>query len=161
MADRRQARVLRAPTDSSRPNPDSGERRLTGSGTVKPVSIKAPSLAQQNAQVDDNVARAHLEQRRRETAHHARALKLRERHWELAADRGELRSCTARVADLELQNQTYRQQLALVVTRAVARNRALRAQKPRPSPPASKSGSRIRANKRRQSRRPKPKTRRS
>jgi hypothetical protein len=45
---------------------------------VKPVSIKAPSLAQQNAQVDDNVARAHLEQRRRETAHHARALKLRE-----------------------------------------------------------------------------------
>jgi hypothetical protein len=139
---------------------------------------KALLLAQQTAQVDDSAARAHLEQLRRETTQHARALELREKDWdlaarvreralveardqinvllkELAADRGELRSCKARIADLESQNESYRQQLALVVTRAVARNRALRTKKPRPKPSARKSRSRIRAKKRPQSKRPK------
>lgn len=101
---------------------------------------KALSLAQQTAQVDDSAARAHLEQLRRETAHHAHAIAQREKDWditarireralveprdqinvlvnELAADRGELRFCKARIADLEAQNDAYRQQLALVVTR--------------------------------------------
>jgi Plasmid replication region DNA-binding N-term len=145
---------------------------------------KALSLAQQTAQVDDSAARAHLEQLRRETAHHARALGLREKDWdiaarvreralveardqinvllkELAADRGELRSREARIADLESQNEGYRQQLALVVTRAVARNRALRAKKLRPKrSPARKPKARIRATKRPQSKRPKPRARR-
>jgi hypothetical protein len=83
---------------------------------------KALALAQQTAQVDDSAARAHLEQLRRETAQHARALELREKDWdlaarvreralveardhinvllkELAADRAELRSREARIAD--------------------------------------------------------------
>ena len=146
---------------------------------------KALFLAQQTAQVDDSAARAHLEQLRRETAHHARALELREKDWdiaarvreramveardqinvllqELAADRGELRSCKARIADLEAQNDAYRQQLALVVTRAVARNRALRTQKPQGNrPPARKPKARIPAKKRPQSKRSKPRARRS
>jgi len=144
---------------------------------------KALSLAQQTAQVDDSAARAHVEQLRRETTHHALALERREKEWdiaarvreralveardqinvlvnELAADRGELRSCKARLADLESQNEAYRQQLALVVTRTVARNRALRVKKPRPRPPARKSKPRIPARKRGQSKRPKPKARR-
>jgi hypothetical protein len=145
---------------------------------------KALLLAQQTAQVDDSAARAHLEQLRRETTHHARAIELREKDWdlaarvreralveardqinvllnELAADRSELRSCKARIADLESQNEAYRQQLALVVTRAVARNRALRTKKPRPQrPPARKSKARIRARKRPQSKRSKPRARR-
>jgi lipopolysaccharide biosynthesis regulator YciM len=145
---------------------------------------KALSLARQTAAVDDSAARAHLEQLRRETAQHARALELREKDWdiaarvrdralseardqinvllqELAADRSELRSCKARVADLESQNEAYRQQLALVVTRAVTRNRALRVKKPRPKTPARKPRSRISAKKRSQSKRSKPKARRS
>jgi hypothetical protein len=46
---------------------------------------KALSLAQQTAQVDDSAARAHLEQLRRETTQHARAIELREKDWDLAA----------------------------------------------------------------------------
>jgi hypothetical protein len=126
---------------------------------------KALALAQQTAQVDDSAARAHLEQLRRETSQHARAIELREKDWDLAArvreralvearhqinvllkelatDRAELRSREARIADLESQLEAYRQQLALVVTRAVARNRAFKAKKllarARPSP-ASKT----------------------
>jgi len=145
---------------------------------------KALLLAQQTAKHEDSEARAHLEQLRRETTHHAHAIELREKEWdlaarvreralsdarehvnvllkELAADRGELRSCKARIADLESQNEGYRQQLSLVVTRVVARNRALRARKPQPKgSPARKSSSRVRAKKRRQSRRPKAKGRR-
>jgi hypothetical protein len=145
---------------------------------------KALSLAQQTAQVDDSAARAHLEQLRRETAHHAHAIAQREKDWdiaarireralveardqvavllnELAADRVELRSCKGRIADLESQNDSYRQQLALVVTRAVARNRAARARKPLPKPPARKSKIRNPAKKRPQSKKPKRKARRS
>ncbi len=80
---------------------------------------------------------------------------------ELAADRAELRSREARIVDLEAQIEGYRQQLALVVTRAVARNRALRANKPAPrsrKTPASKT--RIRPKKRSQSKRPKRRARR-
>jgi hypothetical protein len=144
---------------------------------------KALSLAQQTAQVDDSAARAHLEQLRRETTQHARAIELREKDWdlaarvreralveardqvnvllkELAADRAELRSREARIVDLESQLDAYRQQLALVVTRAVARNRALRAKKPVPrSRKSSASKTRIRPKKRSQSKRPKRKRR--
>jgi hypothetical protein len=80
---------------------------------------------------------------------------------ELAADRVDLRSCKARIADLESQTEIYRQQLALVVARAVTRNRALRAQKPRPRPTTRKSKPRISAKKRPHSKKPKRKARRS
>ncbi len=145
---------------------------------------KALSLAQHTAKAEDSAARAHLDQLRRETAHHARALELREKDWdiaarvreraltesrdqinvlvnELAADRLEIRSCKARIADLESQNESYHQQLALVVKRAVARNRALRAQRPRPTrkPPAGKTSRRIPAIKRPQLKRSKRKAR--
>jgi hypothetical protein len=145
---------------------------------------KALSLAQQTAQADDSAARAHLEQLRREITQHARAIELREKDWdlaarvreralveardqvnvllkELAADRAELRSREARIVDLESQLEAYRQQLALLVTRAVARNRALKAKKPVPrsrKTPASKT--RIRPKKRSQSKRPKRRARR-
>jgi hypothetical protein len=79
---------------------------------------------------------------------------------ELAADRAELRSREARIADLERQVEGYRQQLALVVTRAVARNRALKTKKPRPTRSAARqTQTRIRAKKRPQSKRPKQKAR--
>ena len=140
---------------------------------------KALLLAQQTAQIEDSAARAHLEQLRRETTQHARAIELREKDWdlaarvrdralsearehvnvllqELAADRAELRSREARIADLQSQLEAYRQQLALLVTRAVARNRALKSKKPRrPRPPTRKTQSRIRAKKRSQLKRPK------
>jgi hypothetical protein len=145
---------------------------------------KALSLAQQTAQADDSAARAHLEQLRRETTQHARTIELREKDWdlaarvreralaearehinvllnELAADRAELRSREARIADFESQLEVYRQQLALLVSRAVSRNRALKAKKPSPQSrkrPASKT--RIRPKKRSQSKRPKTRARR-
>jgi len=139
---------------------------------------KALSLAQQTARIDDSAARAHLEQLRRETTQHARAIELREKDWnlaarvreralveardqvnvllkELAADRAELRSREARIVDLEAQLEATRQQLALLVTRAVARNRALKAKKARPSrPPVRKTQSRVRPKKRSKSKRP-------
>jgi hypothetical protein len=139
---------------------------------------KALALAQQTAQVDDSAARAHLEQLRRETTQHARALELREKDWDLAArvreralsdarehvnvlmqelanDRAELRSRQAHIAELETQLEAYRQQLAVLMTRAVARNRALKSKKPAPrSPKSPPSKSRIRLKRRSQSRRP-------
>ena len=79
---------------------------------------------------------------------------------ELAIDRAELRSRAGRIADLESQIEGYRQQLALLVTRAVARNRALRAKKSPPTRTARKSKARIHAKKRRQLKRPQPRARR-
>ena len=145
---------------------------------------KALTLAQQTAQVDDSAARAQLEQLRRETTQHARAIELREKDWdlaervreralveardqinvllkELAADRAELRSREARIVDLQSQLEANRQQLALLVTRAVARNRALKAKKPPPrARPSPASKTRIRPKKRPQSKRPKRRARR-
>jgi hypothetical protein len=141
-------------------------------------------LAQQNATHDDNAARAHLEQLRRDTDARAHSVALREKEWDLAArvreraladtreqvnvlmkeltaDRAELRSRGAHILDLETQLEGYRQQLASLVTRAVARTRALRTKKPparvRLSTP---SKTRIRAKKHPQSKRPKLRTRR-
>jgi Plasmid replication region DNA-binding N-term len=116
---------------------------------------QALRLAHQNATANDNAARAHLEQLRRDTDARALSVELREKEWdlaarvreraladtreqvnllmkELAADRAELRFRDARIADLETQIEAYRQQLARVVTRTVTRNRALKAKKPAP-----------------------------
>jgi len=66
----------------------------------------------------------------------------------LAISRGSL-------AELETQLEAYRQQLAVLMTRAVARNRALKSKKPAPrSPKSPPSKSRIRLKRRSQSRRP-------
>jgi hypothetical protein len=131
---------------------------------------KALLLAQQTAKHEDCEARSHLEQLRRETTQHARALELREKDWDLAArvreraladarehvnvlmqelssDRAELRSRQAHIAELEAQLEAYRTQLARLVTRAVTRNRVLKVKTPAARPrksPAPKSRTRLR-----------------
>ncbi len=115
---------------------------------------QALRLAQQNATHDDNAARVHLEQLRRDTDARARSVELREKEWdmaarvrertladtreqvnllmkELATDRAELRARDARITDLESQLEEHRRQLSTVIARAVARNRALAAKRPR------------------------------
>jgi hypothetical protein len=145
---------------------------------------QALRLAHQNATHDDNAARAHLEQLRRDTAARAHSVELREKAWDmaarireraladtrdqvnvlmkaLAADRAELRFRDARIADLETQLETCRQQLTQVVARAVARNRALKTKKP-PARARTSVASKTRSHrkKRSQSKRPKRRARR-
>ena len=114
---------------------------------------QALRLSQQVAKHDDNAARAHLQALQRDTEQRARSIELREKEWdiaarvreraladarehvnvllkELATDRAELRARNTRIADLESQLEDYRRQLATVVTRAVAKNRALTMPKP-------------------------------
>jgi hypothetical protein len=145
---------------------------------------QALRLAHQNATHDDNAARAHLEQLRRDTDARAHSVELREMEWdmaarireraladtrdqvnvlmkELAADRAELRFRDARIADLETQLEACRQQLTQVVARAVARNRALKTKKPPARARKSvASKTRSRPKKRSQSKRPKRRARR-
>jgi hypothetical protein len=117
---------------------------------------QALRLAHQNATYNDNAARAHLEQLRRDTDARAHSVELREKEWDLAArvreraladardhvnvlmkelatDRAELRAREARIADLESQLEEHRRQLATVIARAVARNRALATKRRRPN----------------------------
>jgi DNA repair ATPase RecN len=109
---------------------------------------QALRLAHQNASHDDNAARAHLEQLRRDLDARAHSVELREKEWdmaarvreraladtreqvnllmkELATDRAELRARDARIADLESQVEKYRIQLTTVIARAVTRNRSV------------------------------------
>jgi hypothetical protein len=115
---------------------------------------QALRLSQQTAVVDDNAARAHLEQLRRDIDHRVRSVEMREKEWdmaarvreraladareqvsllmkELATDRAELRSRDSRVADLESQIEEHRRQLATVIARAIAKNRAVAVKKPK------------------------------
>ncbi len=115
---------------------------------------QALRLAQQTARVEDSAARAHLEQLRRDTDVRARSVELREKEWdiaarvreraladarehvnllmkELATDRAELRARDARIADLESQVEEHRRQLATVIARAIAKNRAVAVKKPK------------------------------
>jgi phosphoenolpyruvate synthase/pyruvate phosphate dikinase len=115
---------------------------------------QALRLAQQTATYEDNAARAHLEQLRRDTDARARSVELRETEWDLAArvreraladardhinvlmkelatDRAELRARQARIADLESQLEEHRRQLATVIARAVAKSRAVATKRPR------------------------------
>ncbi len=115
---------------------------------------QALRLAQQTATYEDNAARAHLEQLRRDTDVRARSVELREKEWDLAArvreraladarehinvlmkelatDRAELRAREARIVDLESQLEKHRRQLTIVITRAVAKSRAVATKKPR------------------------------
>ena len=107
---------------------------------------QALRLAQQKSSLDDNAARAHLEQLRRDTDARVRSVELREKEWDMAArvheraltearehinvlmaalsrDRAELHAREARIADLESQVEGYRQQLATVISRAIVKNR--------------------------------------
>src|SRR5450631_4175168 len=115
---------------------------------------QALRLAQQTAKIEDNVARAHLDELRRDTDQRARSVELREKEWDLAArvreraladardhvnvlmkelatDRAELRAREARIADLESQVEEHRRQLATVISRAIAKNRVLAVKKRR------------------------------
>jgi hypothetical protein len=145
---------------------------------------QALRLAHQNAAYDENAARAHLEQLRRDTDTRAHSVELREKEWdmaarvreraladtrdqvkvlmqELAADRAELRFRDARIADLETQLDACRQQLTQIVARAVARNRALKTKKPPTRARTSvASKTRSRPKKRSPSKRPKRRGRR-
>jgi Plasmid replication region DNA-binding N-term len=126
---------------------------------------QALRLSQQTTLVDDNAARARLEELSREATLRIRSMELREKEWdmaarvreralaetrdqmnllmkELTADRIELRSRDARIADLESQIEQYRHHLATLVTGAIGRNRAL-ASKQRPNrTPSTKPKSR-------------------
>jgi hypothetical protein len=115
---------------------------------------QALRLAQQSARYEDNAARAHLEQLRRDTELRGHSVELREKEWDLAArvreraladardhvnvlmkelatDRAELRAREARIVDLESQLEEHRRQLATLITRAIAKNRAVTTKKPR------------------------------
>jgi hypothetical protein len=115
---------------------------------------QALRLSQQTVVVDDNAARAHLEQLRRDIDHRVRSVEMREKEWdiaarvreraltdareqigvlmkELAADRAALRARDARIADLESCLEDQRRHLAIVIARAVSKNRALASAKPR------------------------------
>ena len=119
---------------------------------------QALRLAQQTASYEDNAARAHLEQLRRDTEVRAHSVELREKEWDLAArireralvetreqvnvllrelatDRAELRSRETRIADLEVQLEQLREQLATVIARAVVKHRA----RPRATRPPRRS----------------------
>jgi IS1 family transposase len=108
---------------------------------------QALRLALQTAKVEDSAARAHLDQLRRDTEVHAHSVELREKEWDLAArvreraladarehvnvlmkelatDRAELRARETRIADLEVQLEQLREQLATVIARAIVKHRA-------------------------------------
>jgi hypothetical protein len=115
---------------------------------------QALRLSQQTAQVNDNAARAELEYRCRDIDERVRSVELREKEWdmaarvreraladareqvgllmsELSADRAALRSRDKRIADLESHLEENRRQLATVIARATAKNRALATSAPR------------------------------
>ena len=107
---------------------------------------QALRLSQQTTKFDDNAARAHLEQLRRDTDFRVQSVELREKQWDMAARvreralaeareqvgvlvgelavmRAELRSRDLQNVDLETQIDDLRQQLATVIAKAVARHR--------------------------------------
>jgi hypothetical protein len=122
--------------------------------TVETLWQRALALAAQTAKHQDNAARQRLEQIRMENEVRAQSFELREKAYETAtrereraladsrdhllstlrmleSDRTALKAREARIAELEVQVAGYRGQLATVITRAVAKNRALAAGKPR------------------------------
>jgi len=137
---------------------------------VETIWQRSLALAAQTARNDQNAARERLEQIRIENDVRAQSFEMRERAYETAArerelaladsrdhllstlrmlesDRSTLKAREARIAELEAQVEDYRQQLALVITRAVVKNRVLverkRRTEPRPKSkrPAARSSS--------------------
>jgi hypothetical protein len=123
------------------------------SEAVDTIWQRALALAAQSAKHTENAARERLERLRLENEVRQQSLASREREYEtqarereralaesrshllstlrmLETDRQALKARDARIADLESQVEDYRRQVARLVTRAVARNRAA-AEKPR------------------------------
>jgi len=113
-------------------------------------------LASQVAKRDDNAAREHLERIQIENDVRAQSFSAREKEFETSArereraladsrdhllstlrmlesDRVTLRAREERIAALEATIEDFRQQLARIVTRAVARNRAVAKTEPHPA----------------------------
>jgi hypothetical protein len=124
---------------------------------VESIWQRSLALAAQTARNDQNAARERLEQIRIENDVRAQSFEMRERAYETAArereraladsrdhllstlrmlesDRAALKARETRITELESQVEDYRRQLALVITRAVAKNRTLVARKPRAAP---------------------------
>ncbi len=120
--------------------------------SAKALWEQALRLSQQTAEHEDNVARARLDELKRDTDARARSQELREKEWETAArvreraltdaraqvnmlmqelvlNRAELRARDTRIADLESQLEEHRRQLETVIARAVSRNREATAEK--------------------------------
>jgi hypothetical protein len=122
---------------------------------VEAIWQQSLGLAAQTAKNDYNAARERLEQIRIENGVRAQSFEMREREYETAArereralaesrghllstlrmlesDRATLKAREMRIAELEAQVEGYRQQLATVIARAVAKNLALGERKLRP-----------------------------
>jgi len=129
---------------------------------VEVVWQRSLTLAAQSAKHDDNAARERLEQIWIENDVRARSFEMREKELETAArereralnesrsqvstlmselssNRATMRAQVARILDLGTQVENYRRQLAILIERAVTRNRTLADRKPhpvkRPKPP--------------------------
>ncbi len=150
---------------------------------VETIWQRSLALAAQTAKNDQNAARERLEQIRIENDVRAQSFEMRERAYETAArereraladsrdhllstlrmlesDRATLKARETRIAELEAQVEDCGRQLARVISRAVAKNRALLERKPsavaraKQKPPAKrrakpKTPSRIPKSKRR------------
>jgi hypothetical protein len=126
---------------------------------------QALRLSLQTAKTDDNAARSNLEELRRDTDTRARSLELREKEWDMAARvreralvdtreqvnvllkelsnaTAEIRARDTRIADLESQLEDHRRQLVTVISRAVAKRRAVTS-KPPPAAVRAKAKGRI------------------
>jgi hypothetical protein len=123
---------------------------------VEALWQRSLALAAQSAKHDHNAARERLEHIRIENEVRAQSFEMRERAYETAArereraladsrdhllstlrmletDRATLKAREARIKDLEAQMEDYRRQLATVITRAIAKNRAAVERKERPA----------------------------
>ena len=120
---------------------------------VEAIWQRSLALAAQTAKHDQNAARERLEQIRIENDVRAQSFEMRERAYETAArereraradsrdhllltlrmlesDRATLKAREGRIVELEALVEDYRRQLARVITRALAKNRALIERKP-------------------------------
>ena len=125
---------------------------------VEAIWQRALSLAAQTAKLDNNAARERLNQIHIENEVRAQSFEMREKAYETAtrereraladsrdhllstlrmleSDWATLKAREARIAALEAQVEDYRRQLATVITRAVAKNRALVERRPRSATP--------------------------
>jgi hypothetical protein len=134
---------------------------------VETIWQRSLALAAQTAKNDQSAARERLEQIRIENDVRAQSFEMRERAYETAArerersladsrdhllstlrmlesDRATLKVREARILELEAQVEDYRWQLATVIARAVAKNRALTDGKPKPRAPSQRKSKRMR-----------------
>jgi hypothetical protein len=117
---------------------------------------QALRLSLQTAKAEDTAAHVKLAELKRDTEIRARSMELREKEWDIAArvreraltdTRGqvnmllkelgnataEMRARDARIADLEMQLEDHRRQLATIVSRAITNTRLKSARKSSPA----------------------------